>query len=103
MQSVTVTFLTLAFGQLWHVFDMRSRNAGIFDNQVTRNSWIWAAIVLCTLLLAVPPYVAPAADLLELAPLTQEMWSVVLACSLAPLLVNQVVIASSGRGLGKRR
>ena len=55
-QSVTVTFLTLAFAQLWHAFNMRSARAGLFVNEVTRNGWLWAALVLCATLLAVPPY-----------------------------------------------
>ena len=88
-ETVTVTFLTLAFAQLWHVFDMRHARAAPFNNEVTRNPWVWAALALCTLLLAVPPYVAPMAQVLHLAPLTPAMWSVVVAMSLLPMLVVQ--------------
>ena len=101
-QSVTVTFLTLAFGQLWHAFDMHDFRAGFLANEATRNAWLWAASALCTVLLAVPPYLAPAAQLLDLAPLSGPMWATVLACSLAPLVVTQVVMASAARRLGKR-
>ena len=45
------------------------------------------ALALCAVLLAAPPYLAPVAHLLHLAPLTAGMWSVVLAFSLAPLIV----------------
>jgi Ca2+-transporting ATPase len=90
-QSVTVTFLTLAFGQLWHVFDMRSADAGILVNEVTRNPWLWAALLLCVALLAVPPYLPPAAHVLHLAPPDSAMWAIVSICSLLPLLGNQVV------------
>ena len=69
-QSVTVTFLTLAFSQLWHAFNMRSVHAGLFFNEVTRNGWLWGALVLCAMLLAAPPYLPSAAHLLHLAPLT---------------------------------
>ena len=37
LQSVTITFLTLAFGQLSHVFNMRSGSSSVFLNEVTRN------------------------------------------------------------------
>jgi Ca2+-transporting ATPase len=96
-QAVTVTFLTLAFGQLWQVFAMRGARAGWLVNEVTRNRWVWAALLLCAVLLAVPPYLPPAAALLELAPPDAAMWAVVLACSLAPLAVT-LAATSLARG-----
>jgi Ca2+-transporting ATPase len=96
-QSVTVTFLTLAFAQLWHVFNMRSVRAGLFLNEVTRNGWLWAALVVCAILLAAPPYIPPIAHLLDLAPLTTAQWAIVLACSLTPLFVIQAIMVVVGR------
>ncbi|MBW9052352.1 cation-translocating P-type ATPase [Rhizobium mesosinicum] len=90
--SVTVTFLTLAFAQLWHVFNLRSHGTSIFVNEVTGNRWLWSAIGLCALLLALPPYVGPAAHLLQLVPPTLQMWLVVLFSSTAPLIVTQIVM-----------
>ena len=92
-QTVTVTFLTLAFAQLWHVFNMRSLASGIFLNEVTRNGWLWAAIVLCVVLIALPPYLPAVSNLLHLAPLTGTMWTIVTVCSVAPLLATQAVMA----------
>ena len=46
--TVTVTFLTLAFAQLWHVFNMRNSRSGILKNEITRNPMLWGALVLCT-------------------------------------------------------
>jgi Ca2+-transporting ATPase len=88
---ITVTFLTLAFAQLWHVFNMRSLHSNIFDNEVTRNPWTWSAFALCTLLLAMPPYLPPAAHVLHLVPPDATMWTIILAMSIAPLVVIQVV------------
>jgi Ca2+-transporting ATPase len=76
---------------------MRSLRAGVLFNEVTRNGWLWAALVLCIMLLAAPPYLPSAAHLLYLAPLTAAMWRVVLACSLAPLVVTQAVMAINSR------
>jgi Ca2+-transporting ATPase len=101
--TITVTFLTLAFAQLWHAFNMRSPDAGIFVNDVTRNGWLWAALALCTVLLAVPPYLPPVAHLLHLAPLTAQMWGIVLACSLAPLAATQAIMAAAGFVRWRRR
>lgn len=88
---VTVTFLTLAFAQLWHVFNMRHPRSGRLMNEVTRNPWLWGALALCTVLVAVPPYVAPLAHVLHLTPPTAAMWAVILGMSLAPLAAIQAV------------
>jgi len=90
--AVTVTFLTLAFAQLWQVFNMRHPRSPLLRNEVTRNPWLWAALLLCTALLAVPPYVAPMAQVMHLAPPTATMWAVVLGLSLVPMLVVQAVL-----------
>jgi len=96
-QSVTVTFLTLAFAQLWHALNMRQVRSGLIVNEVTRNGWLWAAFVLCAGLLATPPYLPPAAHLLQLAPLTADMWAVIFTFSLAPLIVAQAIMFVVGR------
>jgi len=90
---ITVTFLTLAFAQLWHVFNMRSPHSNIFVNEVTRNPWTWGSFALCTLLLALPPYLPPVAHVLHLAPPSAAMWAIILGMSIAPLLVIQAVTA----------
>jgi Ca2+-transporting ATPase len=89
--TVTVTFLTLAFAQLWHVFNMHSRRSSVFVNEVTQNRWIWAALALCTMLLVAPILLPPFAELLELVPPTPVMWAIVLGGSLMPLVVTQAV------------
>ncbi len=88
---MTVTFLTLAFAQLWHAFNMRHPRSRLLRNEVTRNPWLWGSLVLCTALLAVPPYLAPVAHVLHLAPPTATMWAIILAFSAAPLVVTQAV------------
>jgi Ca2+-transporting ATPase len=89
--AVTVTFLTLAFAQLWQVFNMRNPRSGVVRNEVTRNPWVWASLLLCTVLLALPPYVVPTAHVLHLAPVTPLMWAVILGLSAAPLVATQTL------------
>ena len=88
---VTVTFLTLAFAQLWHVFNMRSPRSGMLKNEINCNPLVWGSLVLCTALLTIPPYVAPLAHVLHLAPPTPRMWVIILSMSVAPLLAAQIV------------
>jgi Ca2+-transporting ATPase len=47
-ESVAVSFMTLAFAQLWHVFNIGSGDLGRFDRSVAGNRWIWGALALCT-------------------------------------------------------
>jgi Ca2+-transporting ATPase len=96
-QSVTVTFLTLAFAQLWHTLNMRHVRSGLIVNEITRNGWVWGALALCAGLLATPPYLPPIADLLQVAPLTADMCLVIFAFSLAPLIVAQATMVFVGR------
>ncbi len=88
---VTVAFLTLAFAQLWHVFNMRAEGSGLLRSEVMRNPWIWGSLLLCTALLSVPPYLASLADILHLAQPDLPMWIIIVGMSLAPLLVGQWV------------
>jgi P-type Ca2+ transporter type 2C len=89
--AVTVTFLTLAFAQLWHVFNMRHPRSSVVRNEVTRNPWLWGSLLLCTALLAAPPYLGPLAHVLHLAPPTPTMWAIILGLSLAPLFATQLL------------
>jgi Ca2+-transporting ATPase len=90
--AVTVTFLTLAFAQLFHVFNMRHPRSGLLRNEITRNPWLWASLLLCAVLVAVPPYVPPVAHVLHLVPPAPVMWATILGLSIAPLLVVQATM-----------
>lgn len=100
-EMVTTTFLTIAFAQLWHVFNMRAVASPVFVNEVTRNPWVWAAIALCIVLVALPPYWPPAAEVLRLAPPTANMWVIIMVSSLSSLFLIQVVMF--GLGIAGRR
>ncbi|MGW8250233.1 MAG: HAD-IC family P-type ATPase, partial [Anaerolineales bacterium] len=88
---VTISFLTLAFAQLWHVFNMRSSGTHILRNEVTRNPYVWGALVLCVGLLLAAVYIPPLADVLSVIPPDLEGWALVIGIILVPLLVGQVV------------
>ncbi|MEG6509000.1 cation-transporting P-type ATPase [Methyloligella sp. 2.7D] len=88
---VTVSFLTLGLGQLWHVFNMRGANAGVFRNAVTANPYIWLSLELCVGLIFLAMLISPVAEALRLVHLDAKAWGLVLACSLAPLVVGSLV------------
>ncbi len=88
--AVTISFLTLALAQLWHVFNMRSPESSLLANDIVGNRWVWAALVSCLALLAAAVYVPPLAAVLRLVSPDLRGWGVILACSSAPLLLGQL-------------
>jgi len=89
-EVVTVSFLTLAFAQLWHVFNMRGLTSGIVRNEVTENAYVWGALGLSALLVIGTVYLPGVSLALKTAPIGLEGWLVVLGMSLLPLGVGQV-------------
>jgi Ca2+-transporting ATPase len=87
--AVTVSFLSLAFSQLWHVFNMRDRRSPVLANDVVRSPWIWGAVGLCVVLLVMAVRVPLLATALGTADPGPAGWTVALATSLVPLTVGQ--------------
>ena len=92
-EAVTVSFLTLAFAQLWHVFNMRDKNSTFLGNAIIRNSFVWGALGLCTLLLAATVYVPLLAEVLDIARPSVNGWLLIFSMSLLPLVAGQIGLA----------
>jgi len=88
--AVTVSFLTLAFSQLWHVFNMREAGTSPLRNEITRNHYVWAAIVLCTGLILGAVYVPGLASILGLAVPPAAGWWLAIGLSLGPWAAGQI-------------
>jgi Ca2+-transporting ATPase len=89
---VTIVFLTLAFAQLWHVFNMRSPNSRVLKNEITRNPWVWASLILCAALLVIPAHMPSLTHIFHLVPPDLTMWVVILVMSVMPLLIGQIAV-----------
>lgn len=87
--AVTLSFATLAFAQLLHVFNARTlgpiRPSGFF-----RNRWLWGALALSITLQLFALYHPGLSLLLRTVPLDVLDWTVVLAAASAPLLFGQL-------------
>jgi Ca2+-transporting ATPase len=94
---VTVSFLTLATAQIWHVFNMAEPGEPISNSEVTRNPYVWAALALCLGLIAAACYVPPLATVLKIVPPDGRAWALVLITSLGATVMGRVVV----RGLSK--
>ena len=92
---VSVSFLTLAFAQLWHVLNMRGAGSPVFRNAVTLNPYVWMAVALCVAILLLAVYIPLVADALQVVAPDRSGWVLVMAASLAPLLVGMTIGAVS--------
>jgi len=90
-EAVTVSFLALAFAQLWHIFNMRARNTQLFNNDITRNPYVWGALGLCVILLILAVYLPFLAGVLELTNPGIGGWLLVLAASTLTCFAGQLL------------
>jgi len=95
-RAVTISFLTLAFAQLWHVFNMRDHDTGVINNDIVQNRWVWGALALSALLLLLAVYVPGFANLLKVEDPGVEGWALIIGMSLIPWFVGLVVKAVDG-------
>ena len=91
-QSVTVAFLTLALAQLWNVFNVRDPASGFIRNDVSRNPFVWGAIVLCLGLIGLALWLPFLASLLGLEAPGQKGLALAVVASFVPLLLGQAWI-----------
>ncbi len=97
--AVTVSFCTLAFAQVWHVFNMRDDIRRLIKNEITRNPWIWAAVAVCILFVLAAVYLPLPRDLLKLSDPGAAGWLVIIGMSFVPLAVAPIVRLIAPRGL----
>lgn len=86
--AVTVSFLTLALGQMWHVFNMRDDTARWFRNEITGNVWIWMALLLCLILLGAAVYQPTLASVLSLSDPGSAGWLLIFVSSCIPIALG---------------
>jgi Ca2+-transporting ATPase len=90
-RAVTITFLILAFTRTWHVFNMRDAGSSVIFNDVTRNPFVWGAVILSIVLLFVAVYFPPLSRVLTMVVPTPGQWFFILGMSFIPLVVVQVL------------
>jgi Ca2+-transporting ATPase len=95
-RAVTVSFLTLAFAQIWHVFNMRAPGSRFVSNEITANPYVWSAVALCVGILIAAVYVPSLAEALRIETPTAGEWMLVAALSLVPFAVGQISLSRRG-------
>lgn len=86
-----------ALAQLWQVFNMRDRGSGFLCNEITRNPFIWGALMLCVGLLLLAVYLRGLAVVLKLAARGARGWVLVVVMSLVLWVMGQILKSKAFR------
>ncbi|MBT8223849.1 MAG: HAD-IC family P-type ATPase, partial [Eudoraea sp.] len=86
-----MAFYTLVLAQLLNIFNMPSRKASFLINEVTKNPWVWGALVLCILIVILSNLIPVVAEALSLVNLSLEQWGVIAIFGLASLVLTQLI------------
>ncbi|MFO0479036.1 MAG: cation-translocating P-type ATPase [Bacteroidota bacterium] len=85
-----VAFLTLAFAQIFHVFNMSSKSSHLLINEITKNKFVWLAVIICISLLLLVYAIPQMRLVLGLEILSLEFWFVSILFGLIPLVLVQL-------------
>lgn len=96
--AVTVAFLVLALGQVWHVFNMREPGAAASGSRPARDGWLWSAALTCSAVLGLAVALPGPRELLGVELLGAGGWALVAVGGLLPLLLGRLCKAL---GLGR--
>jgi Ca2+-transporting ATPase len=91
LRTVTVSFLTLAFGKLWFVFNLRNPGTRLFDNDVVKNPYVLGSMALCSVLLAAAVYLPGLSEVLHTRDPALNGWTLLLCMSLIPCVFGQIL------------
>ncbi|TDN89097.1 Ca2+-transporting ATPase [Salegentibacter sp. 24] len=86
-----IAFFSLAFTQFLHVFNLREGKENMFNNQVTRNKFIWMALILCFAIVFIAYFVPVFADVFSFERLNLTSWVLIVISSITPLIIIQLI------------
>lgn len=92
---LTITFLVLAFTQLWHAFNMRQKGSNIIKNEITTNIYMWLGIALSIIILIIGTYLPGLQTYLHTTNPRIDGWLLIIGISLIPLVIGQLWISFS--------
>lgn len=93
MHAQTLAFAVLSITQLFHSLNMRHPDKSIFQLGLFTNKYLIFSIILGILLQVIVITVPALAAVFKVFPLTLRDWAFVLALSIMPLVINEIVKA----------
>ena len=89
--AITMSFLTIGFAQLFHVFDSRKERKPMRGGEWFTNRYVLGAVVVTVLLQLAAVYAPGLPTILKTQPPTGVDWLVIAGCALMPVTVGQVL------------
>ncbi|MEG9328324.1 cation-transporting P-type ATPase [Salinimicrobium catena] len=86
-----IAFFSLAFAQFLHVLNMREAKENVFNNQVTRNKYVWLAVIFCVAVLMAAYFIPVLAEVLSFVSLGSREWILIAVASLLPTIIIQII------------
>jgi Ca2+-transporting ATPase len=86
-----IAFFSLAFAQFLHVFNMRGAKEPIFNNQVTRNKYVWMAVVFCVAVLLIAYFIPVLSEVLAFERLSLRAWFLIVVAGVLPTFIIQSI------------
>ena len=93
----TITFYALSLAQLLHVFNLYSGKGRFFNNEITRNKFIWQATALCILILLATYFIPFLKQVLSLQTISLQSFGLILTGGFLPLLIIQIFVFFSSQ------
>lgn len=90
IHAQTLAFLTLSISQLFHAFNLRSREQSILQVGLFSNPYLFGAVVFGLILQIGLVHIPLLSKWFHLQPISWKEWIFVLSLSLIPLLLNEV-------------
>ena len=90
-QATTVSFMTLALAQIFHLGNARSGRSVLTPAQIFSNRYAILALVVSVGLQLAALYLDPLPRVLALEPLDRSSWTVVLLAALTPAIAGQLL------------
>jgi len=87
--SNNLAFYTLILAQLWQVFNLPKSSQSFFNNEITRNKYVWLALLICIAITVAMYFIPTTKAILHLETITFELLGIVFLFSLFPIVWSQ--------------
>ncbi|AVR46822.1 ATPase P [Christiangramia fulva] len=91
-----MAFYTLILGQLLNVFNLPERKTSFIKNKVTRNLWVWGAILISLLIMVLAYWIPFLNTMLSLIPLSVNQILAVIIFGISSVILTQIIKRAGG-------
>lgn len=86
-----ILFMTLIFCQLFHVFNMTSYSTSFIQSEVTRNKFVWLALIITITIVAMLGIIEPFGELFSVRHLKISDWLLVISTAVLSTITMELI------------